>query len=104
MLVEASPLDVAKRARRRIARRVMPFLFVLYVINFLDRMNIGAAALQMPKDLGFIGFGSHTDGIKIVVQMLVDEKRKELDLEKLWGDIQNKMLLGHYLASPGDST
>jgi len=32
------------------------------VIAFLDRMNIGAAALQMPHDLGFservIGFGA----------------------------------------------
>jgi ACS family tartrate transporter-like MFS transporter len=62
MLVEAPPMDVAQRARRRIARRVMPFLFVLYVINFLDRMNVGAAALQMPKDLGFsdrvVGLGA----------------------------------------------
>jgi ACS family tartrate transporter-like MFS transporter len=62
MLVEASTFDVAQRARRRIARRVMPFLFVLYVVNFLDRMNVGAAALQMPKDLGFsdrvVGLGA----------------------------------------------
>jgi ACS family tartrate transporter-like MFS transporter len=62
MLVETSPSDVAQRARRRIAQRVMPFLFVIYVVNFLDRMNIGAAALQMPKDLGFsdrvVGLGA----------------------------------------------
>jgi MFS transporter, ACS family, tartrate transporter len=54
--------DVARRARRRIARRLLPFLFLLYVIAFIDRMNVGAAALQMPKDLGFsegvIGFGA----------------------------------------------
>ena len=54
--------DVARRARRRIARRILPFVFLLYVIAFLDRMNIGAAALQMPHDLGFsegvIGFGA----------------------------------------------
>src|SRR2546423_14305921 len=54
--------DVAQRARRRIARRLLPFLFLLYVIAFLDRMNIGAAALQMPHGLGFsegvIGFGA----------------------------------------------
>jgi MFS transporter, ACS family, tartrate transporter len=54
--------DVAQRARRRIARRLLPFLFLLYVIAFLDRMNVGAAALQMPHDLGFsegvIGFGA----------------------------------------------
>jgi MFS transporter, ACS family, tartrate transporter len=54
--------DVAQRARHRIARRLLPFLFLLYVIAFLDRMNIGAAALQMPHDLGFsesvIGLGA----------------------------------------------
>src|ERR1700726_4234738 len=62
MPIEAPPVEVAQRARRHIARRVMPYLFVLYVINFLDRMNVGAAALQMPKDLGFsdrtVGLGA----------------------------------------------
>lgn len=54
--------DVAQRARHRTARRLLPFLFTLYVIAFLDRMNVGAAALQMPRDLGFspevIGMGA----------------------------------------------
>src|SRR5437868_14843658 len=54
--------EVANRARRRIGRRLLPFLFLLYVIAFLDRMNIGAAALQMPHDLGFsdrvVGMGA----------------------------------------------
>jgi sugar phosphate permease len=54
--------DVAQRARRHTARRLLPFLFVLYIIAFLDRMNVGAAALQMPADLGFqdraIGLGA----------------------------------------------
>src|SRR5713226_3171165 len=58
----APDAEVGARARHRIARRLLPFLFVLYVIAFLDRMNIGAAALQMPADLGFspsvIGFGA----------------------------------------------
>src|SRR5215469_14177782 len=53
---------LANRARRRIAQRLLPFLFLLYVIAFLDRMNVGAAALQMPHDLGFsegvVGFGA----------------------------------------------
>jgi D-galactonate transporter len=53
---------IAQGARHRIARRLLPYLFLLYVIAFLDRMNIGAAALQMPQDLGFsnsvIGFGA----------------------------------------------
>ncbi len=54
--------DIGQRARHRIARRLLPFLFILYVIAFLDRMNIGAAALQMPHDLGFsdrvVGMGA----------------------------------------------
>src|ERR1700686_3576756 len=57
-----SESEVPQRARRRIARRLLPFLFLLYVIAFLDRMNVGAAALQMPHDLGFsegvIGMGA----------------------------------------------
>jgi MFS transporter, ACS family, tartrate transporter len=54
--------EIGWRARKRIAWRLLPFLFVLYVIAFLDRMNVGAAALQMPKDLGFndgvVGLGA----------------------------------------------
>jgi MFS transporter, ACS family, tartrate transporter len=51
----AAPHDlvVAHRARKRIAWRLLPFLFLLYIIAFLDRINVGAAALQMPGDLGF---------------------------------------------------
>jgi MFS transporter, ACS family, tartrate transporter len=62
-IASASPAaGVGQRARHRIARRLLPFLFLLYVIAFLDRMNIGAAALQMPRDLGFsegvVGMGA----------------------------------------------
>ena len=54
--------DVAARARRRITRRLIPFLFVLYVLNYVDRVNISFAALQMTGDLKFsnavFGFGA----------------------------------------------
>jgi MFS transporter, ACS family, tartrate transporter len=54
--------DAAQGTRRRIAGRLLPFLFLLYIIAFLDRMNVSAAALQMPGDLGFsdraIGLGA----------------------------------------------
>ena len=59
---EADAANFAQLTSRRIARRLLPFLFVLYVIAFLDRMNVGAAALQMPRDLGLsdraIGVGA----------------------------------------------
>ncbi len=43
-------------------RRLMPYLFVLFVIAYLDRVNVGYAALQMKGDLSFtdevLGFGA----------------------------------------------
>jgi len=43
------------------AWRLIPFIFVLYLINFVDRVNVGFAALTMNKDLMFspavYGFG-----------------------------------------------
>ncbi|HEX3892609.1 MAG TPA: MFS transporter [Terracidiphilus sp.] len=37
---------------RKISRRLVPFLVVLYLVAFLDRVNIGFAALTMNRDLG----------------------------------------------------
>src|SRR6267378_3177279 len=37
---------------RRVTRRLIPFMFVLYIANYLDRVNISFAALQMDRDLG----------------------------------------------------
>lgn len=46
----------------RIAWRLLPFLFVLYIIAFLDRVNVGFAKLQMAADIGLsdlaFGFGA----------------------------------------------
>ncbi len=38
---------------RKVWLRIVPFLFVCYVVSFLDRINIGFAQLQMKQDLGF---------------------------------------------------
>lgn len=37
----------------RVARRLLPFLFVCYLIAQVDRMNVGFAKLTMLQDLGF---------------------------------------------------
>lgn len=37
---------------RKIKWRILPFLIVLYIIAFIDRSNIGFAALKMNPDLG----------------------------------------------------
>jgi ACS family tartrate transporter-like MFS transporter len=36
---------------RKIRWKIIPFVFILYVISYLDRANIGYAALQMNKEL-----------------------------------------------------
>lgn len=36
----------------RVTRRLIPFLFLCYVVNYLDRFNISFAALEMKTDLG----------------------------------------------------
>ena len=48
----ASPqTEVGASARSRIAWRLLPFLFLLYVANYLDRTNIAYATLGMKGDL-----------------------------------------------------
>src|SRR5262249_41737754 len=55
-------LGVADRARIRITRRILPYLFILYIVAYLDRINLSYAALEMNKDLKFspevYGFGA----------------------------------------------
>src|SRR6201982_2760923 len=54
--------ELEKRVMRRIVFRIVPFIMLLYFIAFIDRVNIGFAALTMNKDLGFspsvFGFGA----------------------------------------------
>lgn len=55
-----SPLD---RARRKAFRRLLPVLFISYMIAYVDRVNVAVAKLTMMKDMpdftdAVIGFGS----------------------------------------------
>ncbi len=43
-------VSIAVRTRRHVTRRLAPFLFLLYVLNYLDRVNISYAALQMSNE------------------------------------------------------
>jgi ACS family tartrate transporter-like MFS transporter len=53
---------VGQTTLAKVTRRLIPFMFVLYIVAFVDRVNVGFAALQMNKDLGFsdavYGFGA----------------------------------------------
>jgi MFS transporter, ACS family, tartrate transporter len=45
--------DVESRTMRRVTRRFVPLLIICFVISFLDRVNVGFAALTMSADLKF---------------------------------------------------
>jgi MFS transporter, ACS family, tartrate transporter len=45
--------DVSLRARRRIAIRLLPFVLLMYVVCYVDRINVAFANLRMSADLGF---------------------------------------------------
>lgn len=54
--------EIETRVLRKITIRIVPFVMLLYFVAFIDRVNIGFAALTMNKDLGFsssvFGFGA----------------------------------------------
>src|SRR5438552_8916861 len=45
--------DLGRRVVRKLFWRLLPFLFLLYVVNYLDRINVGFAKLQMQDQLEF---------------------------------------------------
>jgi ACS family tartrate transporter-like MFS transporter len=45
--------ELETRVLRKVTLRIVPFVMLLYFIAFIDRVNIGFAALTMNKDLGF---------------------------------------------------
>lgn len=54
--VETDPVD-SKRILRKVDWRIIPLLQFLYMLTFLDRVNIGNARLwNLEKDLGMSGF------------------------------------------------
>jgi len=55
--------NVERQTIRKLFLRLLPFLFLLYIVSYLDRINVGFAKLQMQGQLGFservfgVGFG-----------------------------------------------
>ena len=47
--------DIESRTTRKLRRRLIPLLFLLYVVSYLDRINISFAGLTMNAALGITG-------------------------------------------------
>jgi len=49
-------MNLEASALKKIGNRLIPFLAVLYFAAFIDRVNVGFAAAQMNRDLGFSAY------------------------------------------------
>jgi MFS transporter, ACS family, tartrate transporter len=80
---ETATHTVEARTMRRVALRIVPFLMVCYFVSFVDRVNLGFAALDMVRDLRLsptiFGFGG---GI-FFVSYFLGEVPSNLLLERL---------------------
>jgi ACS family tartrate transporter-like MFS transporter len=109
--VPAADQGFAKSLLAKLRWRLMPFLFLLYVVAYLDRINVGFAALQMKDQLGFsdtvYGFGA---GIFFagyflfqvpsnMVLQRVGARPWIAILMVLWGVISSSMLFIHSATS-----
>lgn len=62
MAIQPASPQFEEATYRKVGLRLIPFLFLCYIVAFLDRVNVGFAKLQMAPDLGFsdtvYGFGA----------------------------------------------
>ena len=49
----SAPPAAFQALRLKVAVRVLPLIFVIYITAYLDRANVGFAKLRMASDLGF---------------------------------------------------
>ena len=50
---DSAAAEIGRTALAKVGRRLLPFLMLLYVAAYLDRINVGFAQLQMKSALGF---------------------------------------------------
>src|SRR5262245_24119405 len=89
----------------RVTRRLVPFLFILYIVAYLDRINVGFAALQMQSQLHFndavygLGAGMFFAGyffFQVPSNLLLERvgaRRWITGLMVVWGVISSSMIL-----------
>jgi ACS family tartrate transporter-like MFS transporter len=90
---------------RRLTLRLVPFLFLLYIVAYLDRINVGFAMLQMQQQLSFtdtvygFGAGMFFGGyfcFQVPSNLMLERvgaRRWIATLMMIWGVISSAMLL-----------
>lgn len=52
MQIERDALPIERQTLRRLSWQLMPYLMLCYFVSYIDRINVGFAALQMRGDVG----------------------------------------------------
>ena len=96
---------IEKRTMGKVTSRLVPFLMLCYFIAYLDRVNVGFAALEMKVDLNFsdriYGLGSGIFFIgyflfEVPSNILLERVGARLWIARImivWGFISGSMLL-----------
>lgn len=91
----------------KVTLRLIPFMFLLYVVNYLDRVNVSFAALQMNNELGFTPAQYGTGAGIFFIGYFIFEVPSNLIMEKTgariwmarimisWGLISAAMMFVH---------
>ena len=99
----AEPLERAVLSK--VAWRLIPFMFILYIVAYLDRVNVSFAKLTMNKDLGFsdavygLGGGIFFIGyflFEIPSNLILERVGARLWIARImvtWGIISSAMML-----------
>ena len=102
---EILQIELESKVIRKLTWRLVPFLFLLYVVAYLDRINVSFAALQMQRELNFndavYGFGAGLFFVGYfcfqvpsnVVLQRVGARRWIASLMIVWGFVSTAMLL-----------
>ena len=71
-----------KETMRRVGMRLIPFLIVCYFIAYVDRVNVGFAALTMNKDIGLSSAAFGLGAALFFVAYVICEVPSNLALER----------------------
>jgi sugar phosphate permease len=103
--------SVTQRVDRKIIWRVVPFIFVCYIVNQLDRLNISFAKLRVMHDIGLsdmaYGFGAGLFFIGYVIFEVpsnlylqrVGGRATFIRILLLWGSVSAAMA---FVRTPGE--
>jgi MFS family permease len=101
------PFETATFAK--VSRRLIPFLFLCYIVAFLDRVNVGFAKLQMASDLQFSDVVYSVGAGIFFIGYFIFEVPSNVILERIgariwiarimitWGIISSAMMFTHQI-------